>query len=172
MPLFWESSAAEVMLRVLEKGVGVKADITGSQGRGNQTLVLILRSGFLIKAQSFRLKCAGGIQDDVICYLGLNLNAKPPSVLRLLGITAPVPAESKTYSGVSTPISAGKGAAAQGKSATPLAIQQPVQVRKHFFMVFHFILKFSTLRVNKSVSVPLHFIKKKELISRNFFSHF
>ncbi|XP_010565426.1 PREDICTED: glioma tumor suppressor candidate region gene 1 protein isoform X2 [Haliaeetus leucocephalus] len=52
--------------------------------------------------------------------------ALPPSTA---GITAPVPAESKTYSGVSTPISAGKGAAAQGKSATPLAIQQPVQTK-------------------------------------------
>ncbi|XP_074877461.1 BRD4-interacting chromatin-remodeling complex-associated protein isoform X5 [Buteo buteo] len=50
----------------------------------------------------------------------------PPSTA---GITAPVPAESKTYSSVSTPISAGKGAAAQGKSATPLAIQQPVQTK-------------------------------------------
>ncbi|XP_074666145.1 BRD4-interacting chromatin-remodeling complex-associated protein isoform X3 [Strix aluco] len=45
------------------------------------------------------------------------------------GITAPVPAESKTLSGVSTPISAGKGAAAPGKSGTPLAIQQPVQTK-------------------------------------------
>ncbi|XP_009324427.1 PREDICTED: glioma tumor suppressor candidate region gene 1 protein [Pygoscelis adeliae] len=44
-------------------------------------------------------------------------------------ITAPVPAESKTFSSVSTPISAGKGAAAQGKSGTPLAIQQPVQTK-------------------------------------------
>ncbi|KAM9590535.1 BRD4-interacting chromatin-remodeling complex-associated protein-like isoform 4-T4 [Morphnus guianensis] len=50
----------------------------------------------------------------------------PPSTA---GITAPVPAESKTFSSVSTPISAGKGAAAQGKSGTPLAIQQPVQTK-------------------------------------------
>ncbi|XP_009885390.1 PREDICTED: LOW QUALITY PROTEIN: glioma tumor suppressor candidate region gene 1 protein [Charadrius vociferus] len=52
--------------------------------------------------------------------------ALPPSTA---GITAPVPAESKTFSGVSTPISAGKGAAAQGKSGTPLAVQQPVQTK-------------------------------------------
>ncbi|XP_050769839.1 BRD4-interacting chromatin-remodeling complex-associated protein [Gymnogyps californianus] len=52
--------------------------------------------------------------------------ALPPSTT---GITAPVPAESKTFSSVSTPISAGKGAAAQGKSGTPLAIQQPVQTK-------------------------------------------
>ncbi|XP_072704919.1 BRD4-interacting chromatin-remodeling complex-associated protein isoform X2 [Ciconia boyciana] len=52
--------------------------------------------------------------------------ALPPSTA---GITAPVPAESKTFSSVSTPISAGKGAAAQGKSGTPLAIQQPVQTK-------------------------------------------
>ncbi|XP_069631152.1 BRD4-interacting chromatin-remodeling complex-associated protein isoform X5 [Haliaeetus albicilla] len=50
----------------------------------------------------------------------------PPSTA---GITAPVPAESKTFSSVSTPISAGKGAAAQGKSGMPLAIQQPVQAK-------------------------------------------
>ncbi|XP_052635374.1 BRD4-interacting chromatin-remodeling complex-associated protein isoform X6 [Harpia harpyja] len=50
----------------------------------------------------------------------------PPSTA---GITAPVPAESKTFSSVSTPISAGKGAVAQGKSGTPLAIQQPVQTK-------------------------------------------
>ncbi|XP_074990517.1 BRD4-interacting chromatin-remodeling complex-associated protein isoform X2 [Calonectris borealis] len=49
--------------------------------------------------------------------------ALPPSTA---GITAPVPAESKTFSSVSTPIPAGKGAAAQGK---PLAIQQPVQTK-------------------------------------------
>ncbi|KAM8986056.1 BRD4-interacting chromatin-remodeling complex-associated protein isoform 4-T4 [Ara ararauna] len=43
------------------------------------------------------------------------------------GITAPAPAESKTFASVSTPIPAGKGAVAQGKPGTPLAIQQPVQ---------------------------------------------
>ncbi|XP_059689154.1 BRD4-interacting chromatin-remodeling complex-associated protein [Gavia stellata] len=52
--------------------------------------------------------------------------ALPPSTA---GITAPVPAESKTFSSVSAPISAGKGAAAQGKAGTPLAIQQPVQTK-------------------------------------------
>ncbi|XP_054043618.1 LOW QUALITY PROTEIN: BRD4-interacting chromatin-remodeling complex-associated protein [Rissa tridactyla] len=52
--------------------------------------------------------------------------AIPPSTA---GITAPVPAETKTFSGVSTPIPAGKGAAAPGKAGTPLAIQQPVQTK-------------------------------------------
>ncbi|XP_009472899.1 PREDICTED: LOW QUALITY PROTEIN: glioma tumor suppressor candidate region gene 1 protein [Nipponia nippon] len=52
--------------------------------------------------------------------------ALPPSTA---GITAPVPAESKAFSSVSTPISAGKAAAAQGKPGTPLAIQQPVQTK-------------------------------------------
>ncbi|KAM9263906.1 BRD4-interacting chromatin-remodeling complex-associated protein [Morus bassanus] len=52
--------------------------------------------------------------------------ALPPSTA---GITTPVPAESKTFSSVSAPISAGKAAAAQGKSGTPLAIQQPVQAK-------------------------------------------
>ncbi|KAM6288795.1 BRD4-interacting chromatin-remodeling complex-associated protein [Aegotheles albertisi] len=52
--------------------------------------------------------------------------ALPPSTA---GVTAPVPAESKTFSSVSTPIPAGKGAAAPGKSGTPLAIQQPVQTK-------------------------------------------
>lgn len=36
-------------------------------------------------------------------------------------------------------------------------------------MVFRGIPKFSTLRVSKSVGVPLRFIKKEELISRNLF---
>ncbi|XP_054664122.1 BRD4-interacting chromatin-remodeling complex-associated protein isoform X2 [Grus americana] len=52
--------------------------------------------------------------------------ALPPSTT---GITTPVPAENKTFSSVSTPISAGKGAAAPGKSGTPLAIQQSVQTK-------------------------------------------
>ncbi|XP_064293464.1 BRD4-interacting chromatin-remodeling complex-associated protein isoform X5 [Phalacrocorax carbo] len=52
--------------------------------------------------------------------------ALPPSTA---GITTPVPAESKTFSGVSAPVSAGKAAAAPGKSGTPLAIQQPVQAK-------------------------------------------
>ncbi|KAM6111622.1 BRD4-interacting chromatin-remodeling complex-associated protein [Phoenicopterus ruber ruber] len=50
--------------------------------------------------------------------------ALPPSTA---GITAPVPAESKTFASVSTPVAAGKGAAAPGKAGAPLAIQQPVQ---------------------------------------------
>ncbi|XP_075268639.1 BRD4-interacting chromatin-remodeling complex-associated protein-like, partial [Opisthocomus hoazin] len=52
--------------------------------------------------------------------------ALPPSTA---GITAPVPAESKTFSSVPAPLAAGKGAAAQGKGGTPLAIQQPVQTK-------------------------------------------
>ncbi|XP_068765932.1 BRD4-interacting chromatin-remodeling complex-associated protein isoform X2 [Struthio camelus] len=52
--------------------------------------------------------------------------APPPAPA---GIPAPVPAESKTFSSVSAPISAGKGTAAQGKSGTSLAIQQPVQTK-------------------------------------------
>ncbi|XP_040437264.1 LOW QUALITY PROTEIN: BRD4-interacting chromatin-remodeling complex-associated protein [Falco naumanni] len=52
--------------------------------------------------------------------------ALPPSTT---GITAPVPAESKTFSSVSAPISTGKGAAAPGKSGATLPIQQPLQTK-------------------------------------------
>lgn len=45
------------------------------------------------------------------------------------GITASVPAESKTFSTGSTTISVGKVAAGQGKPGATFALQQPVQVR-------------------------------------------
>ncbi|KAM6389965.1 LOW QUALITY PROTEIN: BRD4-interacting chromatin-remodeling complex-associated protein-like [Rhynochetos jubatus] len=52
--------------------------------------------------------------------------ALPPSTA---GGAAPVPAETKTFSGVSTPLPAGKGAAAPGKPGAPLAVQPPVQAK-------------------------------------------
>nr|XP_009673002.1 PREDICTED: glioma tumor suppressor candidate region gene 1 protein [Struthio camelus australis] len=60
---------------------------------------------------------------------GLGTERKSRCVSCLPGIPAPVPAESKTFSSVSAPISAGKGTSAQGKSGTSLAIQQPVQTK-------------------------------------------